>query len=185
MQHFGASEDVGTSSGARIRFMTTVTELKQPTSAMAANGFAAAYQATQRNAARTRDLVQNGLHPAAEAFSKASNGLAEFGRGNLEAVAQSAQAYLLGMQDLGRQYAAVVQGLTQHAFEGTKVFAGVRSPVDAMALQMRLTRASMERALSEGAKLQKAALALAEQVHTPLTQRATAALDQTKLGRAA
>ena len=126
-----------------------------------------------------------GLKPAAEAFSEASNGAAELGRGNLEAVARSAQAYLTGMQDLGHQYAAAVQGLTQHALEGGKALAGAKSPQDAMALQASLTRASVERALGEGAKLRRAALTLTGRVYAPLAQRATAAVERTWVSRAA
>ena len=165
--------------------MTTITEMKPATSRTMANGFAAAREATDGNAAPTRGLAQNTLHPAVEAFARASGGAAAFGRGNLEAVAQSAQAYLAGMQDLGRQYVAAMQGLTRHALEDANAFAGVKSPQDAMALQASLARASVERALGEGAKLQQAALALTERVHAPLTRRATAALEQTKLARAA
>ncbi len=165
--------------------MTTITELKPTTSAMAANGFAAARQATDEMTARTRGLMQSNLKPAAEAFARASNGAAEFGRGNLEAVAQSAQAYMTGMWDLGRQYVAAAQGLTRHALEGARAFAGARSLQDAMALQASLARASIERALGEGAKLQQAALTLTEQVYVPLTRRATAALERTTPSRAA
>ena len=165
--------------------MTAMTELKSATSAMAANGFAAARQATGETVARPPGPMQNNLKLAAEAFAEASNGAAELGRGNLDAVAQSAQAYLTGMQDLGRQYVAAVQGLTQHALEDAKAFAGVSSLQDAMALQASLARASVERALGEGAKLQQAALALTERVHAPLARRATAALEQTMLSRAA
>ena len=132
-------------------------------------------------------MATMGPKPAAEAFSEASTGAAEFGRGNLEAAAQSAQAYLTGMQDLGRRYAAAVQGLTQHALEGGQAFAGVKSLQDAMALQANLARASVERTLGEGAKLQQAALSLTEQVYAPLTRRATAAaaLERTTPSRAA
>ena len=165
--------------------MTAMTEPKPAASAMAANGFAAARQATGEPMARTRGLMRNNPKPAAEAFAKASNGAAEFGRGNLEAVAQSAQACLTGMQDLGRQYLTAVQGLTQHALEGGRALAGARSLQDAMALQASLTRTSVERALGEGAKLQQAALTLAEQVQAPLARRATAALERTTPSRAA
>ncbi len=136
--------------------MTTITEPKQTPSTMVASMLAMAHQATPGNAAQTRGLVQNGLHPAAEAFARASNSATKFGRGNLEAATQSAQIYLAGM-----------------------------SLRDAMALQARLTRSSMEQALDEGGKLQRAALALTERVQAPLTQRATAALEQTMLSRAA
>jgi phasin family protein len=165
--------------------MTTITELKPTTSAMAADGFAAARQATDEVAARTRGLMQDNLKPAAEAFAKASSGATELGRGNLEAVAQSTRAYLAGMQDLSRQYVAAMLGLTRHALDDAKAVAGVRSLQDAMALQASLARASMERALGEGARLQQAALALAERVHAPLTRRATAALQRTTPSRAA
>jgi phasin family protein len=129
--------------------------------------------------------MQDNLKPAAGAFAKVSNEAAEFGRGNLEAVVQSAQAYLTGMQDLGRQYVAVVQGLTQHVIEDAKGFADVKNLQGAMVLQASLARGSVERALGEGAKLQQAAIVLAEQVHAPLTRRAAAAIEQTKLARAA
>ena len=165
--------------------MTTITERKQTTSTMAADGSAATRHATDETVARTRGLMQNTLKPTAEAFARASSGAAAFGRGNLEAVAQSAQACLTGMQDLGRQYLTAVQGLTQHALEDAKAFAGVKSLQDAMALQASLTRASVERALGEGAKLRQAALTLAERVQAPLARRATAALERTTPSRAA
>jgi phasin family protein len=126
-----------------------------------------------------------GMKPAIEAFAEASGGAAELGRGNLEAVAQSAQAYLTGMRDLGRQYVTAVQDLTRHALEGAQAFAAVRSPQDAVALQASLARASVERALGEGARLQQAALALTERVQAPLARRAAAALERTTPSRAA
>src|SRR4051812_41598437 len=106
---------------------------------MAADGFAAAHQGSDETVARTRGLTQNNLKSATEAFSKASNAAVQFGRGNLEAMAQSTQIYLTGMQDLSRQYVTAVQGLMQHALEGSKAFAGARSLQDAMAVQLDLT----------------------------------------------
>jgi phasin family protein len=165
--------------------MLEAIQSKPTTSGMAANGLGAARQGSDETAARTRGLTQNNPKPAAEAFSKTSNAAVQFGHGNLEAVAQSTQIYLTGMQDLSRQYVAAVQGLMQHVLEGTKAFAGTRSLKDAMAVQMNLTRASVQLALGEGAKLQQAALKLTERACAPLTQRATAALEQTKVSGAA
>jgi hypothetical protein len=93
---------------------------KPTTSGMAANGFDAAHQASNETMARTRDLMQTNLKPATEAFSKASNAAVQFGHGNLEAMVQSTQIYLTGMQDLSRQYVTAMQGLMQHAFEGAR-----------------------------------------------------------------
>ena len=165
--------------------MLEAIQSKPTTSGMAANGLAAAHQATDETMARTRGLTQTNLKPATEAFSKASNAAVQFGHGNLEAMAQSTQIYLTGMQDLSRQYVMAVQGLMQHAFEGAKAFAGATSLEQAMVVQSDLTRASVQLALGEGAKLQHAALKLTQRACAPLTQRATAALEQTKLSRAA
>jgi phasin family protein len=151
----------------------------------AANGIATVQQVAAESTAQVRGLMENGWKPAAAAFSKATSGAAEFGRGNLEAVTQSTQAYLAGMQDLSRQYFVAMQGLTQHAVAGAKAFAGARSLKDAMAVQANLARASVELALGEGTKLQQAALKVTEQVYAPLTQRTTVALAQTKFARAA
>src|SRR4051812_28804650 len=107
--------------------MLEAIEAKPTTSRTAANGFDAAHQATNETMARTRDLMQTNLKPATEAFSKASNAAVQFGHGNLEAMVQSTQIYLTGMQDLSRQYVTAVQGLMQHAPEGTKTFAGATS----------------------------------------------------------
>lgn len=125
--------------------------------------------------------MENSLKPTVDALSKA----AEFGRGNIEAVAQSTQTYLTGMQDFNRQYFASLQGLMQHAVEGANAFVGVKSLKGAMAIQASLNRSTMERALGEGTKLQQAAQKVAEQVYAPLTQRTTAALAQTTFSRAA
>jgi len=165
--------------------MLEAIQSKPTTSGMAANGLAAARQGSDETVARTRGLTQNNLKPATEVFSKTSNAAVQFGRGNLEAIAQSTQIYLTGMQDLSRQYVTAVQGLTQHAFEGSKAFAGATSLKDAMTVQMNLTRASVQLALGEGAKLQHAALKLTERTCAPLIQHATAALEQTKPSRAA
>src|SRR5690349_15316779 len=127
--------------------------LKPTTSGMAANGLAAARQGSDETVARTCGLAQNNLKPATEVFSKASNAAVQFGHGNLEAIAQSTQIYLTGMQDLSRQYVTTVQGLTQHAFEGSKAFASATSLKDAMTVQMNLTRASVQLALGEAAIL--------------------------------
>ena len=159
--------------------------LKPTTSGMAANRLAAARQGSDETVARTRGLTQNNLKPATEVFSKASNAAVQFGHGNLEAIAQSTQIYLTGMQDLSRQYVTAVQGLAQHALEGSKAFAGATSLKDVMTVQMNLTRASVQLALGEGAKLQHAALKLTERTCAPLAQRATAALEQIKISRAA
>ena len=121
------------------------------------------------------------VNRAAENIFKAAEEAAAFGRGNVEALAKSAQAYVSGVQDLNRQTMAMVQGLTDQALDGAKALSGVRSLKEAAEIQANLTRATFERAVSETTKLQEAALKVAEQSFAPLSARVTLAVE--KMGR--
>jgi phasin family protein len=123
--------------------------------------------------------------PTAEAMSKSVQAGNQFVPANLEALKQSSQAYMAGMQDFSRLYVAAVQGLMQQAMDGTKALAGAKTPQDILALQTDLGRAAMERIVSEGTKLQHSAQTMLQQVYAPLTQRATAAVQQAKVSQAA
>jgi hypothetical protein len=113
-----------------------------------------------------------------EAFTKAARDAAEFGRGNIHAVAQAAQAYLQGTQELGRQAFALAQELNAQTLEGAKAVAGAKSLKEAAEIQALFARAAFDRTTSETAKLQQAVLQVAERAFAPLTRRATAAVAQ-------
>ena len=111
----------------------------------------------------------------AEAFTKAARDAAEFGRGNIGAVAQATQAYLRDTQELSRQALALVQDLNAQALEGAKALVGAKSLKEAVEVQALFARAAFDRAAGETTKLQQAVLQVAERAFAPLTQRATAA----------
>ena len=118
----------------------------------------------------------NQVTKTAEALSRAARDAAAFGRGNLEAVTQAAQAYVQGTQELSRQALVLAQDLNTQAVEGAKALAGAKSLREAVEIQARLARTALERVASEGARLQQAALQVTERSLAPLTQRATAAV---------
>ncbi len=136
------------------------------------------------SAAGARAAKEKGMDQVrrtADGVFKAAEEAAAFGRGNVEALAKSAQAYVSGVQDLSRQAAAMVQGLTDQALEGAKALSNVRSLKEAAEIQANLARAAFERTVSETTKLQEAALKVAEQSFAPLSERMTLAVE--KLGR--
>ena len=114
----------------------------------------------------------------ADGFSKVARDAAEFGRANLEAVAQSAQAYAQATQALSRQALALAQDLNTQAIEGAKALAGAKSLKEVTEIQALFTRSAFERVTSEGSRLQQAALQEIERAFTPLTQRVAAATAQ-------
>jgi phasin family protein len=130
----------------------------------------------QARATMEKNMEQ--VNKAAEGFFKAAEEAAEFGRGNVEALTRATQVYVAGVQDLGRQTMALVQGLSDQAIEGAKALSTVKSLKEATEIQASLTRAAIERSFSETAKLQEAALKLAEQSFAPLSARMTLAVEK-------
>jgi hypothetical protein len=114
----------------------------------------------------------------AEGFFKAAEEAAEFGRGNIEAVTKSAQLFAVGFQDIGKQVFAVTQALADHALESAKALAAVKSLKEAADIQAAFAKASLERSMSETAKLQEATFKLAETAYAPITARMTLAAEK-------
>jgi phasin family protein len=151
-----------------------------------------AEELTQAAAARVRKIVDNSAvetqrvtektmeqaNRTAETLFKAAEDAAEFSRGNVEAFAKAAQAYVAGMQDLGRFGMAIVQGMTDHALEGAKALTSVKSLQEAAQVQANYTRSAIEKAVSESARFQEAALKVAEQSFAPLSARMTLAVEK-------
>ncbi|MBX9593816.1 MAG: phasin family protein [Roseomonas sp.] len=121
------------------------------------------------------ELSMTQANKAAETMFKAAEEAAEFGRGNVEAFTRATQIYVAGVQDLGRQTFAVMQGLTDQAIEGAKALSSVKSLQEAAQIQSSLARAAMEKSVAESAKIGEQALKLAEQAFAPLNARFTLA----------
>ena len=158
-----------------------VAEFKKPAGETAQASAAYARMLADESAAgvrATKEKTMEQMNRAAGSMLKAAEEAAAFNRGNVEALAKSAQAYVSGVQDLSRQAAAMVQGLTEQVLEGAKAFSNVRSLKEAAEIQANLTRATFERAVSETTKLQEAALKVAEQSFAPLSARITAAAEK-------
>ncbi len=172
--------------------MTVSAEIKAGDAAKAAAAKRLPGETAQASAAYARMLVDESAAGAraakekgmdqmkrtADGMFKAAEEAAAFGRGNVEAVAKSAQVYVSGVQDLSRQAAAMVQGLTDHALEGAKALSGARSLKEAAGIQANLVRAAFERTISDTTKLQETALKVAEQSFAPLSARLTLAVEK-------
>ncbi|WP_187829954.1 phasin family protein [Siccirubricoccus phaeus] len=115
---------------------------------------------------------------ATEGLFKAAEEVAEFSRGNAEAVAKATQLYVAGVQDLGKQTLALFQGLSDTAIENAKAFSTVKSLKEAAELQASFTKATLEKTFAESAKLQEAALKLAESSFAPLSARMSLAVEK-------
>ena len=93
-------------------------------------------------------------------------------------MAKATQLYVAGVQDLGKQTMAMVQGLADQAIAGAKALSTVKSLKEAAEIQATYTRAAMERSLRRRRKLQEAALKLVETSFAPLSARMTLAVEK-------
>src|SRR4051812_34704636 len=89
-----------------------------------------------------QEMTMDQVTKPLEAFSRAARDAAEFGRGNIEAVTRSAQAYFQGTQELGRQALASAQELNAQAIEAAKALAGMKSLKKAAEIQTLFVRAA-------------------------------------------
>ncbi|MBY0334706.1 MAG: phasin family protein [Acetobacteraceae bacterium] len=126
----------------------------------------------------TMEITMTQANKATETMMKAAEEAAEFGRGNVEALTKATQIYVAGVQDLGRQTFAMMQGLTDQAIEGAKALGSVKSLHEVAQIQSSLARAAMERSVAETAKLGEQALRLTEQAFAPLNARFTLATEK-------
>ena len=163
-----------------------VAEVKKLVTDTAEATTAAATRTAAAVPAQARVAMEKGMEKVTkttEGLFKAAEEAAEFGRGNVEAVAKATQIYVAGVQDLGKQAMAVFQGLTDQAVEGAKALSTVRSLKEATEIQATFARSAIERSISESAKLQEAALKLAEQSFAPLSARMTLAVEKMSAAR--
>jgi phasin family protein len=161
-----------------------VKKLMTDTTAALAAPVAQARKVVDETAAQARVAMEKGMEQAtksAEGFFKAFEEAGEFGRGNIEVMTKVTQTLTVGWQDLGRQYFAVAQGMTDHALEGAKALAAAKSLKEAADLQTSFAKAAMEKAMAETVKLNEASFRLVEQAFAPLAARASLAVE--KMGK--
>ena len=72
----------------------------------------------------------------------------------------------------------MTQALTDHALESAKALAAVKSLKEAADIHAAFTKASLERSMSEVAKLQEASFKLAETAYAPITARMNLAVEK-------
>ena len=110
-------------------FDRTVSNLK--------DGVASATAGMEEAQATMRDGLQKAMKSAEEMLA--------FGQGNLEAVAKSGQIIAAGMQDLSQNFAAAARASMDETVGMFKAMAGVKSIKEAMDLQSKLMRSTLEK----------------------------------------
>ena len=121
---------------------------------------------------RVGDKSREALRSAAYSARRGNDELASKGTDGLDAMAASSRALFDTMQELHREWLSFTQAQFSESIEVGREFARCRSPKDLLELQMRYTRSSADRILTEATKLAELSVRVASASLQPLQARA-------------
>lgn len=107
--------------------------------------------------------------------------MAEFGKGNVEALVESGRIYAKGLETMGQHAAAYMRGQVEDAQAQARTLASVTSPTDFLKLQGDFARQSFEKMVAETSRNAEAMLKLAGEAAQPLSNRAALAMERAKV----
>jgi len=111
-------------------------------------------------------------------ITKTTEEMTSFSQGNVEAILRSGQAWAAGLQAITQTIAETAQAQLDHTLSTWKALTSAKSLKEAMDLQTRLARTSLETALAEAGKLTEVSIKLTEQAIAPLAARMTLAVEK-------
>ena len=130
----------------------------------------APYAALQAAGQKTAETVTKTL--------EGYNELVAVGNSNLDAVAQANTTALAGARRLNAEFAAYLKGAYEANLAATKALTGAKTVQQAVELQTGYAQATLDKALTEGAKVSELALAVVNDVVEPLQARTKVAVEK-------
>ena len=128
----------------------------------------AGMEALERVGDRSREALRSVASPAGRGYHE----LANQGTDGLDAMAASNRALFDTMQELHREWLSFAQAQFSEGIEAGREFARCRSPKDFLEFQMRYTRSSADRIVTEATKLTELSVRVASASLQPLQARA-------------
>jgi phasin family protein len=121
---------------------------------------------------------------AKAAWDKSQSAFADMGafsKGNLEAVVESGQIAVRGMQSLGQEAADYSKKSFENGMAAMREMASVKSPTELFKLQGDFFRSSFEAMVAETSKNTETMLKLAGEVAQPISNRVAVAAEKVKI----
>lgn len=115
-----------------------------------------------------------------EKGKKVAEDMAEFGKGNVEAIVESARIAAKGIESFGKDSAAFARARYESTAETVRAMASVKSPTELMQLQADYFRSAFDAVVAEASRSTEASLKLAGEIAAPLQNRLAIATDKMK-----
>lgn len=166
---------------AKPKTIVAAADVSQMMADAAASTTAQTQKMIEEGTTQARVVLEKSMEQAKKAaaeMNKAAEEATAFGHGNVEAFTTAAQLYFTGVQDLGRQMMATMQGLSDHTLEGVKAMSAAKSLKDVADLQASLARTAFEKSMADATRLRENAMKLAEDAFAPISARVTVAMEK-------
>lgn len=118
---------------------------------------------------------------AVEKGRKMAEDMAEFGKGNIEALVESSRIAAQGFEAMGHDLAAFARERYDTTATVFQSMAAVKSPTELMQLQAEYVRGAFDAMVKEASRSTEATLKLAGDVAKPLQNRMALAADKLKV----
>lgn len=136
-------------------------------------------EATEKAQALFTDF-SNRFKTAFEKSTKLSEELADFAKGNVEAVIASARVAAKASEILGQEAAEYSKKNFETATSAFKSFATVKSPTELFQLQSEFAKASFDSAVAEASRISESLLKVAGDIAQPISNRYALAAEKIK-----
>lgn len=150
----------------------TITELKEIIMATAKTQdfIAPFHEAAEKAQEQFKTAYEKGNKLAAE--------LAEFSKGNVEAVVESTKLLAGGMQEIGKETVEETKSAYETASADLKSMAAVKSPTELFQIQSELARRNFDALVGLGSKNSEKMLKLANDAFAPISSRMSLAAEK-------
>lgn len=135
-------------------------------------------------AGEAQNTVENMQDRAKAAWTKGQAAFADMGdfsKGNLEAMVESGQIAVRGMQSLGQEAADYTKRSFEANVAAMKQLASAKSPTELFKLQGDFVRASFDSLVAETSKNTETVLKLAGEIAQPISNRMAVAAEKVKV----
>jgi len=123
------------------------------------------------------EQTQAKLKEAAATAMKKAEEIVRFNQASIEALTQSSQIWVAGVQDLSKQVAASYQASVQQTIGAFEALRTVKTLKQAIDLQSGFARAALEKTIGDSGRLTQASVTLTQQALAPLTNRVNAVVE--------
>ena len=133
------------------------------------------FTATARNAAGDFQTRAKGAYDKAQAYT---GQVAEFAKGNVEALVESSKILAAGAQDIARGEVEAARGAFETATADMKALAAVKSPTELFKLQGEIARRNFDAAVARASKNAEVSMKLANEAFAPISSRMSIAAEK-------